>query len=109
MHCAEAGQRPEIVNVCDNCPAPSSDLLRFAATLLEQPLPIEEAFDQAYQGMSAMARSFWSENRRVSNRLLREGLGYELLHPDFRSGLEDCWRQDVSQQAKALESQSAID
>ena len=109
MHCAEAGQRPDIVNICDDCPAPSSDLLRFAATLLECPLPAEESFNESREGMSAMARSFWSENRRVSNDLLRQQLGYELLHPDFRSGLQDCWQQDVNQVGTSSESQSAID
>ena len=44
--------------------------------------------------MSVMARSFWSENRRVSNQLLRNDLGYELLHPDYRVGLQDCLQQD---------------
>ena len=109
MHCAEAGQRPEIVNVCDDCPAPSSDLLRFAATLLKCPLPAEESFEDSYAGMSAMARSFWRDNRRVSNRLLRQHLGYNLLHPDFRSGLTDCWQQDVNQVGTISESRSAID
>ena len=109
MHCAEAGQRPDIVNVCDDCPAPSSDLLRFAATLLRCPLPAEESFEDSQEGMSAMARSFWSENRRVSNGLLRQHLGYDLLHPDFRRGLQDCWQQDVSQAGVSSESQSAID
>ncbi|WP_028953266.1 SDR family oxidoreductase [Synechococcus sp. CC9616] len=109
MHCANAGQRPQIVNVCDDHPAPSSDLLRFAASLLRCPLPAEESFEDSHEGMSAMARSFWSENRRVSNRLLRQHLGYDLLHPDFHSGLQDCWQQDVSQVETFSDSQSAID
>ena len=44
--------------------------------------------------MSAMARSFWSENRRVRNTLLCQQLGYALLHPDFKAGLQDCLRQE---------------
>ena len=38
---------------------------------------------------------FWSENRRVSNRLLCQELGYKLLHPHYRLGLRDCLRQSV--------------
>ena len=43
--------------------------------------------------MSAMGQSFWSENRRVSNRLLCTELGYKLLHPNYRDGLRDCLMQ----------------
>ena len=31
-----------------------------------------------------MARSFYGENKRVSNRLLREELTYELAYPTYR-------------------------
>ena len=44
--------------------------------------------------MSPMAQSFWSENRRVSNHKLCHELGYTLLHPDYRVGLQDCLHQD---------------
>lgn len=94
MHRAERGQhQPAIVNVCDDRPAASSELIRFAANLLACDPPVQEEFEEASLGMSAMARSFWSENRRVSNRLLRNELGYVLLHPDFETGLRDCWQQ----------------
>jgi hypothetical protein len=34
-----------------------------------------------------MARSFWDESKRVSNRRIRDELGVDLLYPDFRAGL----------------------
>jgi hypothetical protein len=37
--------------------------------------------------MSAMARSFWRDNRLVSNRRIRKELGVELDYPSFREGL----------------------
>jgi hypothetical protein len=37
-----------------------------------------------------MARSFYAENRRVSNRRLSEQLGYRLAYPTFREGLAAC-------------------
>jgi hypothetical protein len=40
--------------------------------------------------LSPMALSFWQENRRVSNQLLTEGLGYRLLYPSYREGLRAC-------------------
>ena len=95
MHQATAGPGPAIVNVSDDCPAAPQDLLLFGADLLNCELPNEEPFELASRSMSAMARSFWSENRRVRNTLLCQQLGYELLHPDFKAGLQDCLKQDA--------------
>ena len=57
-------------------------------------LPPLEPFDQIVDSMSPMAQSFWSENRRVSNHKLCHELGYALLHPNYRVGLQDCLNQD---------------
>ena len=93
MHKAAAGIAPPIVNVVDDEPAPSAELLEFGAELLGCDPPVEESYADASQNMSTMAQSFWSENRRVSNRLLCEQLGYTLLHPNYRDGLRDCLKQ----------------
>ena len=37
--------------------------------------------------MSPMARSFYGESKRVSNRRLREVLGVSLRFPTYREGL----------------------
>ena len=37
--------------------------------------------------MTPMARSFYSENKRVSNRRLRQELGVELAFPTYREGI----------------------
>ncbi len=99
MHRAEQGDSPTpedagVVNVVDDLPAPTADLLRHAASLLDCALPPLEPFDQIVDSMSPMAQSFWSENRRVSNHKLCQELGYPLLHPDYRVGLQDCLQQD---------------
>ena len=94
MHRAADGPGPAIVNVSDDCPAAPQDLLRYGAALLNCELPNEEPFELASRSMSSMARSFWSENRRVRNTLLCQQLGYALLHPDFKAGLQDCLRQE---------------
>ena len=99
MHRAEQGPLPTlgpgtVVNVVDDLPAATSDLLRHAASLLGCELPPLEQFDQIVDSMSPMAQSFWSENRRVSNHRLCHELGYALLHPNYRVGLQDCLNQD---------------
>ena len=101
MHRSKEGLHPAIVNVVDDEPAASIELLDHACALLGRNAPETETFEQASLQMSAMARSFWSENRRVSNHLLRDGLGYDLLHPDYRVGLKDCLKQDVSPSSPA--------
>ena len=57
-------------------------------------LPASRSFNEAFESMSPMARSFWAENRRVRNTLLCDELGYQLLHPNYRQGMRDCWEQE---------------
>ena len=92
LHCLQlpAAKRPSIVNVCDNRPAPSSELLGYAAHLLGCPLPDLHWFEAVQDSMSPMALSFWRDNRRVSNRRLTKELGYALLFPSYREGLQAC-------------------
>ncbi len=81
-----AKPRPGAVyNLCDDLPAPPEDVLAHAAELLGLPPPPEVPFDEAE--MTPMARSFYAESKRVSNRLLREELGVALRFPTYREGL----------------------
>jgi nucleoside-diphosphate-sugar epimerase len=80
---SDTGHR--LYNVSDDEPAPPQDVVAYAAELLGLPLPQEVAFDAA--GLSGMAASFWSENRRVSNARLRRDLGVSLTYPTYREGL----------------------
>ncbi len=74
-----------IYNVCDNEPAPADVVLSHAAALLDLPEPPAQRFEDAQ--LPPMARSFYEENRRVSNRRIREELGVRLNHPTYREGL----------------------
>jgi len=74
-----------VYNLCDDDPAPPEDVIAHAADLLGLPVPEAVAFDEA--DMTPMARSFYAESKRVSNRRIKEELGVRLLHPDYRSGL----------------------
>jgi hypothetical protein len=49
-------------------------------------VPPDIAFDRAE--MTPMARSFYSDNKRVSNRAIKQALGIELLYPNYRAGLD---------------------
>jgi nucleoside-diphosphate-sugar epimerase len=72
-------------NVCDDDPAPPSDVIAFAAALLNRPAPPEVPFEQA--DLSPMARSFYDDNKRVSNSRIKRELGVALQYPSYRIGL----------------------
>lgn len=73
-------------NVCDNEPAPPQDVVTYAAQRLGVAPPPEIDFETAE--MSPMARSFYSECKRCSNRAMREELGVALACPTYREGME---------------------
>ena len=76
---------PGIYNVADDEPAPPQDVIAFAAELLGVTTPPEVPFDEAE--LSPMARSFYSESKRVRNDLIKRKLGVRLLYPTYREGL----------------------
>jgi nucleoside-diphosphate-sugar epimerase len=92
LHCIALPppQRPDSLILADCCPCPSSEILGYAAFLLNCPLPDVQRFEDLSESMGSMARSFWSENRRACSRRLREGLGYRLRYPTYREGLLSC-------------------
>ncbi|AWN36995.1 SDR family oxidoreductase [Methylobacterium radiodurans] len=74
-----------VYNVTDDEPAPPQVVTAYAAGIAGLPLPPEVDFETA--DLSPMARSFYGENKRVRNRLIREELGVELAFPTYREGL----------------------
>ena len=81
-----ARPRPGAVyNVADDEPAPPQVVTEHAAALAGLPLPPEVDFATA--DLSPMARSFYGENKRVRNRLIRAELGVDLAFPTYREGL----------------------
>ena len=74
-----------IFHLCDDEPAPPQDVTAFAASLLGIEPPPEVPFEEA--GLSRMARSFYSECKRVSNARAKAALGWRPLYPTYREGL----------------------
>jgi nucleoside-diphosphate-sugar epimerase len=72
-------------NVCDDEPGPPQDVVEFAADLLGLPLPPEIRFEDA--NLSPMAKSFYADSKRVSNKRIKSELGYRLIYPTYREGL----------------------
>jgi nucleoside-diphosphate-sugar epimerase len=74
-----------IYNVCDDEPASPETVVAYAAELMSAPPP--PRIDVALAGLSPMAMSFYGDSKRVSNRRIKEELGYRLLYPTYREGL----------------------
>ena len=77
--------RHGLYNVSDDEPAPPEDVVLYAATLLGMPPPPAIPFETA--DLSPMARSFYGESKRVSNKRMKDDLGISLAFPSYREGL----------------------
>ena len=80
-----------IYNLCDDNPAPPQDVLTYAAKLLSVEQPPTVSFEDA--DLSEMARSFYAENKRVSNKLIKSELGIKLMYPDYKAGLDNLLKE----------------
>ncbi|MBZ9935829.1 SDR family oxidoreductase [Mesorhizobium sp. BR1-1-16] len=87
---AAAEQRASgVFNVTDNEPAPPQDVVAYAAELAGYPPLPDIPFESA--SLSPMARSFYGENKRVSNARLSHDLGITLAYPTYRDALAALW------------------
>jgi nucleoside-diphosphate-sugar epimerase len=84
-----SGETGGIFNLCDDEPGPPQDVIAFAAALMGVEPPPEIPFDAVE--MTPMARSFWGDNKRVSNGRLKQA-GYAFRYPNHRVALEAMWR-----------------
>ncbi|MGF7007775.1 SDR family oxidoreductase [Aminobacter sp. BE322] len=75
-------------NVTDDLPAAPQDVVTYAAGLMGVAPPPEIPFETAQ--LSPMARSFYGENKRVSNTAIK-ALGYTFSFPDYRAALDSMW------------------
>ncbi|OWW05039.1 NAD(P)-dependent oxidoreductase [Rhizobium sp. R72] len=73
-----------IYNVTDDLPGPPQDVIVEAARLLGVEPPPEQPFETAE--LTAMARSFYGENKRVSNAKLKAA-GFTFAFPNYPASL----------------------
>ena len=77
--------KSKIFNLADDLPATQLDVAQFAASLLKKSCPQTVSLESDM--VSEMARSFYKEEKKVSNNKLKDELGYKLAFPSFREGL----------------------
>ena len=81
----------QIINIADDEPCSQIEVIQFCYDLLGLTMPKPILFEDAKEELSSIAQSFWMENRRVSNKLLCETLGYKLIYKNYKIGLKDCY------------------
>jgi nucleoside-diphosphate-sugar epimerase len=84
------GNRGGVFNVTDDLPAPPQDVVAYAAGLMGVEPPPEIPFETAE--LSPMARSFYGENKRVSNAAIK-ATGYAFRYPDYKAAFDAMWAE----------------
>jgi nucleoside-diphosphate-sugar epimerase len=72
-------------NMADDEPAPPQDVIAYAAGMIGMAVPPGLPFETTE--MTPMQKSFYRDNKRVSNRAIKAALGIEMLYPNYRAGL----------------------
>lgn len=85
-----------VLHLVDDTPVESAAMVEEAARLLGRPPPPAMPFEEAVRGMSPMARSFWSENRRVANAATKAALGIAWRYPSWREGLRAILKEEAA-------------
>lgn len=86
-----SGKHAGVFNITDDEPGPPQDVVAEAARLMGAEMPPEVPFETAE--LSPMARSFYGENKRISNAKIRS-LGFAFQYPNFRMSLAQMWDED---------------
>ena len=81
----------QIINIADDEPCSQIEVIQYCYDLLGLTMPKPILFEDAKEDLSPIAQSFWMENRRVSNKLLCETLGYKLIYKNYKMGLKNCY------------------
>lgn len=81
----------DVFNITDDDPAPPQDVVTYAHELMGKTPPPEIDFETA--DISPMARSFYGENKRVSNQKSKDVLGLEYQWPNYKFSLDRLWRE----------------
>lgn len=78
-----------VFNITDDEPSPPQDVVAYAYSLADKTPPHEIDFESA--DLTPMARSFYGENKRVSNARSKHVLGMDYEWPHYRASLKRMW------------------
>jgi len=75
------------LNIADDLPLPHADYIQQVATMIGAPKPIILTLAEGKAQLSATALSFFSDNKRISNKRLHDELLPKLHYPSFKEGM----------------------
>ena len=81
-----------IYNVADDMPSNMSDVVDFICQRTSCSIPKKISFEDL--DIDQKKESFYSENKRINNRLLKEDLGIILKYPSYREGYQELIEND---------------
>ena len=87
---SSGGKEVEILNLADDCPASSKEVVEYACALVGRDPPPTVSFADVEEELSPMLREFYAHSKVVSNEKVKESWG-ELLFPSYREGLRNIW------------------
>ena len=90
MCAAESGQ---IYNLADDHPTPNHTLIDFACLLMNKPILPTVLFDEA--DLSPMAKVFYMNNKKISNKKIKKNLRYNFIFKSYKEGLRYIAKQST--------------
>ncbi len=81
-------------NLADDDPVPSWEVITYACELLGIAPPPMIPYNEA--DLAPITRSFYNDNKRVSNHRIKNELGVTLKYPDYKSGIRACLEAEQS-------------
>lgn len=83
----DSAQGNRVLNFVDSHPSTQMDVNVEAYALLSRTPPAPISLREAWESMSTMGRSFWSERRAVSSALTQRWIGRNWRYPSYQEGL----------------------
>ena len=82
----------EIYNICDDKPAPQSEVVAYGAKLLnlKQPNPTK-----LQDVKSEMLKNFYKDSKKVDNNKMKKSFNYTLKFPSYIEGLNYIFNHDI--------------
>ena len=81
----------DIFNLTDNYPCEIEEIVNYACKLLKKNKPKRIPLDSKL--ISEMTRSFYKENKKVSNQKIKKVLGSDFFYPTYKTGLKSIFNK----------------
>lgn len=84
----------EVFNIADDRAAPSHEVIEYACRILGLTPPPLLPYEEA--DLAPITRSFYSDNKRIDNKKIKDVLGVRLKYPTYEEGILGCLQAEDS-------------